>query len=727
MVGSYTMDEELFGYIENIVYAEDESGFTVARLKEPKREELTTIVGAMPSIQPGESVHCKGVWKSHPKFGRQFEVHQLELRSPSDLVGIHKYLASGMIKGIGPAYAEKIVSAFGLQTLDVIDKTPSRLLEVEGIGPKRVQQIQTCWEEQRSIRQVMVFLRGHGVSPGFAYKIYKAYGDKSIERVKDNPYALAKEIWGIGFKSADQIAKGLGIPDTSPIRIDAGIEHALWELSTEGHVCYPKASFIEEATRMIGVAQGLICARLEILAEHNLIEEQNERLWVKPLFLAEQGIAREIARIQRAPCNLRAVHHENALAWVQEKLTLQLAKEQREAVLLGVSEKLLVVTGGPGTGKSTITRALLSITEKLTPRILLAAPTGRAAKRLTQITGKFASTIHALLEMDFKAGGFKKNRDNPLKADLVIVDEASMIDTLLMYHFLKAVPSEARLIFIGDIDQLPSVGPGNVLKDIISSQTVPTARLQEIFRQARGSRIVTNAHRINQGEFPDISEKSKSDFHFIEKETPEEIAQTIVELVSNRLPRSHHFHKFDDIQVLSPMKRGLVGTENLNSALQQALNPSPTALMRMGRAFRLHDKVMQLRNNYQKKVYNGDVGRLLAIDEAEEVMQVSFDGKTVEYAFHELDELTLAYAVSIHKYQGSECPCILIPMHLSHFKLLNRNLLYTAVTRGKRLVIVVGSKKAIAIATKNEEAKQRHTGLADALVTRLRSCAIHRK
>ena len=710
------MEEELFGYIETIVFATDESGFTVARLKEPKKSDLITLVGVMPHLQRGETVRCKGLFKHHPKFGRQFEVKELEARPPSDLVGIHKYLASGMIKGIGKGAAEWIVKKFGTGTLKIIDENPERLIEVKGIGEKRAAQIKKCWEEQRSIREVMIFLRGHGVSPAFAHKIYKAYGDESIERVKDNPYALAKEIYGIGFKSADQIATNLGIPPSSPIRIDSGIEHVLWELSTEGHVCYPLSPFLDEASSILNVPKEGIEARILALAQAQVIVQKEQTLWVKPLFLSEQGIARELFRLSTAPCALRPVKAQQALNWVQEKLRLALAPEQQKAVSSGMQNKCLIVTGGPGTGKSTITRAILAIAEKLTSRILLAAPTGRAAKRLSQITSRRSSTIHSLLEMDFSKGGFKKNRSNPLLCDLIIVDEASMIDTQLLYHLLKAIPSAARLILIGDSDQLPSVGPGNVLKDLLSSNLLPATCLKEIFRQAKGSRIVTNAHRINQGIFPDLAPRAKSDFLFIEKENQEEIVKEIIELTTLRLPRSYGFHRFDEIQVLSPMKRGVVGIENLNLELQNALNPSPTALSRMGRSFRVSDKVMQIRNNYKKKVFNGDVGRVTAIDLTEQELKVSFDGMSVTYDFSDLDEIVLAYAASIHKFQGSECPCIILPLHLSHFKLLSRNLLYTGITRGKKLVVLIGSKRAVAIATRNADVKERHTGLKERLL-----------
>ena len=703
--------DQLVGYIENIVYTEPDNGFTVARFKVPSQKDLITIAGSLPSVQPGETLRCKGNWKVHPKHGRQFEVLSFDTQAPSDLLGIQKYLESGMIKGIGPVYAERIVKTFGLQSLEIIDTTPERLTEVEGLGDKRIDKIKSCWQEQKAVRDVMVFLRGHGVSAAYAQKIYKAYGDRSIQKVKDNPYALAKEIFGIGFKIADGIAQGMGISSSSPLRIDAGIEHFLWELSNEGHTCFPEEELSIKAEEALQTPLTVIKERIDALVNSGSLFRKNELIWVKPLYLAELGIARELARIVQAPCKLRDVHKEKALAWAQEKLHMTLAKEQVEAVSLGLSEKVLIITGGPGTGKSTITKTILRILEKISSNILLAAPTGRAAKRMTEITYKKAFTIHSLLEMDFGTGKFKKNRENPLTCDLFLIDESSMIDTQLMYNLLKAIPSEARVIFIGDIDQLPSVGAGNVLKDIIASERIPVICLKQIFRQAAHSKIVVNAHKVNQGEFPDTFSHPKSDFIFIEKETPEEILSTIVEQVSDAVPKKYRFHRFEDIQVLSPMKKGVIGGENLNTVLQQKMNPHPTPLLRMGRSFHVNDKVMQIRNNYQKVVFNGDVGRILEIDLTEQSMKVSFDGKIVPYEFHEIDELVLAYAVSIHKYQGSECPCIIIPIHTSHFKLLNRNLLYTGITRGKKLVILVGSKKALAIAVRNEEVKRRHTGL----------------
>lgn len=704
--------EEIHGFVDNILFSDDEKGFTVAKLKEPKKSELTCIVGYMPSLQPGETIRCKGSWKNHPQHGRQFEVASFSVEAPTDLLGIQKYLESGMIKGIGPVYAERIVKKFGTDTLKIIDESPKRLLEVSGIGEKRIEKIQICWKDQKSIRDVMIFLRGHDVSPSFAQKIFKTYGEKSIEKVQKDPFALAKEITGIGFKIADKIAKGLGMPPESPSRICGAIEHALWEMSSDGHVCYPRAELVQVVEEMLQLPSILIEANIQTLLDKGTIVQEKDLIWIKPLYLAEVGIGREIARIMQHPCRLRKVDLQKAIDWVEKQLEIKLAIEQKEGVAKGISEKVLLLTGGPGTGKSTITKAILAITEKLTSKILLAAPTGKAAKRMSEITKKKAYTIHALLEMDFASGGFKKNRNNPLSCELLVIDEASMIDTLLMNHLLKAIPSEARVIFIGDIDQLPSVGAGNVLKDLLSSECLPMTRLKQIFRQAAESQIITNAHRINQGLFPDLTLRKKGDFHFLAKETPEEILETILDLVQNRLPKAYHFHKFDDIQVLSPMKKGIIGTENLNAKLQESLNPSPSPLLRMGRCFHVGDKVMQIRNNYQKVVFNGDVGKIVSIDQGEQTIQVAFDGKIVEYEFIELDELLLAYAVSIHKYQGSECPCIIIPVHTTHFKLLYRNLLYTGITRARKLVVIVGTKKALAIAVKNEEVKKRHTGLS---------------
>jgi exodeoxyribonuclease V alpha subunit len=710
------MNEQLFGYVETIVYAQPENGFTVARLKEPKKKELTVIVGILPGLQPGENVVCTGIWKSHPSHGKQFEVVEFTVQAPSDVIGIQKYLESGLVKGIGPVYAKKIVDKFGAATLEIIDRTPQRLLEVEGLGKKKLNQVKACWEAQKTIRDVIVFLRAHGASPGYAQKIFKAYGTECIAKVKENPYRLAKDVHGIGFKMADAIAQKLGFALHSPRRLAAGIEFVLWELANDGHTCFPISEFVPLAAAMLEVEAKLAEEELKALIGSNRLIEKEGMIWLTPYFAYEQGIAKDLLRLCRSGQAIRAIDTAKAVDWVQTRLSIQFAEQQRAAVIQALTDKVHIITGGPGTGKSTITNAILAVSRKLTEKIVLAAPTGRAAKRMTQITGKMALTIHALLEMDFRAGGFKRGKENPLDCDLIIIDEASMIDTPLLFHLLRAIPSRARVLFVGDIDQLPSVGAGTVLKDLIHSSVIGVTRLTEIFRQAKGSKIITNAHRINHGEFPEIYTPERSDFHFIEAESPEAVSQVILELVSNTIPKLWKFDPIEEIQVLSPMKKGVIGAETLNEALQKLLNPSDQPLYRAGRHFHRGDKVMQLRNNYDKGVFNGDIGRVREIDAVEQVMIVCFDEKEVQYEFSEIDELVLAYATSIHKYQGSECPCVVIPVHTSHFKMLHRNLLYTGVTRGKKQVYLVGTTKAVAIAVKNDEVKKRYTGLERAIV-----------
>ncbi|MCB1108770.1 MAG: ATP-dependent RecD-like DNA helicase, partial [Chlamydiia bacterium] len=676
-----TSSEELFGAVESIVFSSEETGFTVARVKQPRQSELTCVVGPMPGLIPGEEIRAKGVWKHHSTYGRQFEVEGYEVSYPADLIGIQKYLESGMVKGIGPVYAERIVKRFGIKTLEVIDQNAYRLLEVEGLGEKRVTKIQECWGEHKSVRGVMIFLRGHGISPAYAQKIYRKYGEEVIEKVKENPYRLAQDIRGIGFKMADKVAEQMGIPRESDNRINAGIEHTLWELSSDGHVCYPKEDLLKIVTAMLELDSALVEKAIPRLASSERIVESDGFVWIKPLYFAELGIARELKRLEAEKCVIRDVDLDKAIDWVQEKLHITLAEEQVEGVKKSLTAKIHILTGGPGTGKSTITRAILTISQKVTNKILLAAPTGRAAKRMSEICYRKAFTIHSLLEVDFTTGGFKRNRDNPLTCDLLIVDEASMIDTQLMYALLKALPDQARLILIGDIDQLPSVGPGTVLQDLIDSETLPVTRLTQIFRQARGSKIIRSAHSINKGFFPNLEYEEKSDFSFIEEEDQQSILQKICFLVEKGLPEKYGYDRISDIQVLAPMKKGMIGTENLNVVLQERLNHSSNPLMRMGRRFHFGDKVMQIRNNYDKKVFNGDVGYIINIDTVDQELTVNFDNEDVTYDFTELDDLVLAYAVSVHKYQGSECPCVVMPIHTSHFKLLYRNLLYTGITR----------------------------------------------
>lgn len=708
--------ETVSGTIEQIVFANSETGFCVAKLQ---AEKLVTIVGQMPFLQPGETISCKGKWIKHAKFGEQLSVEEYTIERPCDVNAIQKYLESGLIKGIGPVYAEKIVKAFGEQTLKIIDESPDRLKEIEGLGKKKILTIKESWTEQRSIRDVMIFLRSCGITPAFAQKIYKAYGSESIGKVQENPYRLAKEVFGIGFKMADHVASHLGVEHDSPKRIDAGIEHVLWDLVSNGNTCYPKEAFIEMAHTILGVGPDLVRDRILKMLEDKKLEEKELNntlyLFLKTLFYTEKGIATEIIRLLSAKSKIRPIIHEKAISWVEEKLSISFAEKQKTATLNSVTEKMHLITGGPGTGKSTITNAILAITEKLTNKIVLAAPTGRAAKRLQQITRKKAHTIHSLLEYDFSNGGFKRNEKNRLKADLIVIDEASMIDTFLLYHLLKALPDYCRVIFVGDIDQLPSVGPGCTLKDLIDSHILSVTILDEIFRQAKGSMIVTNAHKVNQGEMPYLME-DKSDFLFIAEEDPEIILEKVLTLVCETLPETKGFDPIDKIQVLSPMRKGVLGIDALNEHLQKRLNPSKKPFFRGTKCFHLHDKVMQIKNNYNKHVSNGDVGRICHIDLEDQILGVVYNKREVLYEFSELDELVLAYAVSVHKYQGSECPCIVMPIHTSHFKLLYRNLLYTAITRGKRQVAMVGSKKALAICINNNQIQKRYTGLKEALI-----------
>ncbi len=704
--------QQIFGTIERITFFNPDNCFTVAKIQEPRKRELTTIVGTIAEIKPGESVSCYGQWKVAPQHGMQFAIEKVIIVQPQDVVAIQKYLASGMIRGIGPAFAEKIITVFGIETLNIIDKNPDKLLTIEGIGEKKLESIISCWQTQKAVRELMVFFQQFDVTPSLATKVYKRWGEKTIEIVQQNPYRMAQEIRGIGFKTADKIAERMGISKDHPLRVDAALIHQLFEISSEGHSCFPEKDLIKLVHTLIELSEDLIKERIEILVKAKEIIKDLDLLYHPILYASEMGIVRELVRIKTMPTITREFDGRKALIWVQEDLNIVLAEHQQEAVLAALKEKMLIITGGPGTGKSTITKAILTISRHITRRILLAAPTGRAAKRMSEITGFEARTIHSLLEWSFANNGFKRNAENLLECDIIIIDEASMIDTFLMYGLLKAIPSTARLILIGDINQIPSVGPGNILKDIINSNFLPTFCLTEIFRQAKGSHIITNAHRINAGEFPELG---GHDFFFVKEEDAEKLALEIVDLVKNRLPKRYQFNRINDIQVIVPMKKGVVGIENLNFLLQEALNPSEEPLMVSGRRFHLKDKVMQLSNDYQKEVYNGDIGRIVKIDAVDQQVLVCFDERIVPYDYTECDSLTLAYAVSVHKYQGSEAPCIVMPVHTSHFMLLQRNLLYTAVTRGRKLVVLAGSAKAIHIAIGNNRVSERHTGLKEKL------------
>ncbi|MCF8036195.1 MAG: ATP-dependent RecD-like DNA helicase [Desulfobacteraceae bacterium] len=709
--------------IERVTYTNPENGYTVARVRIRGRREPVTVIGRFMEPTPGEVMEMTGRWKIHPAYGEQFEVDSYRTTAPSTVNGIQKYLGSGLVRGIGPEMARRIVARFGKSALSVIENEPHRLQEVEGIGKKRVEMIKDAWAEQKEIRNVMLFLQSHEVSAAYAVRIFRQYGQDAVEVVTENPYRLATDISGIGFLTADKIAQKLGFEKTHPLRIRAGVLYVLNQLSEDGHVYYPRDLLIGKCTEILETDVDTVARAISETQSHGqvVVEEtgpdalsgENPRaVYLKRFYVSETGIAAHFDRLLAAPKSVRAIDTQRALQWVQQRLDFNLADKQKAAVRGAVENKVMVITGGPGTGKTTIIRAVLEIFSQLHVRIMLAAPTGRAAKKMSETTGHGAGTIHRLLSFNHQAGGFQKNQDNPLKCDLLIVDEASMIDTQLMYHLLKAVPPAATLVLVGDVYQLPSVGPGNVLQDVIESGKVPVVRLTEIFRQARQSRIVVNAHRINSGSMPRLDAEAESDFFFIEQADPEKVVDIIVELVSKRIPRRFGVDPVDGVQVLSPMHKGTAGTANLNGLLQEALNPAKTRVSVAGATFRLHDKVMQIRNNYDKQVFNGDMGRISAIDEQFRQMRIDFEGRQIDYSFSELEEVVPAYAVSVHKSQGSEFPVVVMPILTQHFIMLQRNLIYTAVTRGRRLVVLVGTKKAMAIAVKNDRPRQRYTRLA---------------
>jgi len=715
----------IHGLLERISYHNEENDFVVAKLHEKDKKELTTIVGNLSGINPGESLKLTGKWVHNKRFGEQFQVEGFEVTVPATLHGIQKYLASGLIKGIGPIMSERIVEKFGLHTLEVIEKTSEKLSEVEGIGPKRISMIRKAWEEQKEIKEIMIFLQGHGVSAAYSAKIYKQYANQSIEMVRENPYRLAHDIHGIGFITADKIAQNLGIDRNSLIRAKAGLIYVLNQLTEEGHVYYPEIQLIHKTKEILNVDEEIVILAVKELSKEkelflqDLDPDGNLRAaFLAPFYVAETGIAQRLMNLKESPSNIRPIHPEKAIEWVQQKLNIELAQRQEEAVLLAATSKVLIITGGPGTGKTTLITAILRIFQQLKLRILLAAPTGRAAKRMNEATGWEAKTIHRLLEYSPYKGGFKKDQDDPLEADVVIIDETSMVDTLLMYHLLKAIPSHAHLILVGDVDQLPSVGPGNVLKDIIRSGRFTVVRLTEIFRQAQESMIVVNAHKVNQGQFPvlkEIEKPGKTDFQFIQEEDPEKILQNILDLCSERIPRHFRFHPLREIQVLAPMHKGIIGVANLNIELQKRLNPGQSGIIHGARNFRLGDKVMQIVNNYDKDVFNGDIGWISKIDPEEREVTIDFDGRLVPYDYSDLDEIVLAYAISVHKSQGSEYPVVILPVVTQHYLLLQRNLIYTGITRAKKLVILIGTKKALAIALRNNKPQRRYTFLSERL------------
>ncbi|MEA5113366.1 MAG: ATP-dependent RecD-like DNA helicase [Geobacteraceae bacterium] len=721
--------ERLSGSVERVTFHSEDTGFCVLRVKVRGKKDTVTVIGSAATIAPGEFVECLGFWHNDRTHGLQFKARQLRTVLPGTKEGIEKYLASGMVKGIGPHFAKVLVNAFGEEVFEVIEYYPLRLQGLPGIGKKRMEMVTDAWAEQKAIREIMVFLQSHGVGTGRAVRIYKTYGDESIFKVTENPYRLALDIHGIGFRTADGIAERLGIARDSLIRARAGVRHTLQEISNDGHCAWPVAALAEAAAALLDIPFPIIEEAIrEEIAEGNLLPDRiddRDCLFLTPLHRAEIGTSTNMARLLRGVPPWGHVDAEKAVPWVEKKTGLSLSSSQKSAVELAMSSKVVVITGGPGVGKTTLVNSILMIIRTKNVRVTLCAPTGRAAKRLSESTGLEAKTIHRLLEFDPQTFGFKRGRELPLETDLVVVDESSMVDIVLANRLLAAIPDHAALIMVGDVDQLPSVGPGAVLADIIGSGAVPTVRLTEIFRQAEASRIIVNAHRINRGEMPLKTEgPALSDFYFIPAETPEDIHDKVMQVVTGRIPNRFGFHPVRDIQVLTPMNLGGLGVRSLNVELQQRLNPTAEPrVSRFGTTFSPGDKVIQTVNNYSKEVFNGDIGRIESVDPEDGLLRVDFDGRTVEYEFGELDEVSLAYATSIHKSQGSEYPAVVIPLAMQHYMLLERNLVYTAVTRGKKLVIIIGQVKALAMAVKNRKSTKRVTKLAERIAAAMESRA----
>ena len=709
--------EVLAGLVERVTFHNAENGFCVLRAKARGHRDLVTVIGHAAIISAGEWITASGEWVNDRTHGQQFKAQFMRTSAPTSVDGIEKYLASGMIRGIGPVYAKKMIKAFGEKVFDIIEAEPDRLREIGGIGPVRAQRIMAAWAEQKIVREIMVFLHSHGVGTARAVRIYKTYGSDAVQVMTENPYRLARDIRGIGFKTADAIAMKLGIEKTAMIRVRAGISYALTEAMDEGHCGLPTEELVPLAVDLLEVAKELIQTALDLeLADGTVIADtvgETPCVFLAGLYRAERVIAERLLRLVNGKLPWPWIDPDKALPWIEQKTGLALAESQVVAIRLALLSKVLVITGGPGVGKTTIVNAILRILAAKGVNLLLCAPTGRAAKRMTEATGFEAKTIHRLLEVDPKGGGFKRNADNPLECDLLVVDETSMVDFMLMQALLKAIPDAAALLLVGDIDQLPSVGPGQVLADVISSQAVPVVRLTEVFRQAAQSKIITTAHRINQGSIPDLSKpEGDSDFYFVSADDPEVAVPLIIELVKNRIPQRFGLDPIRDIQVLCPMNRGGVGARSLNIELQAALNPAgDRKVERFGWTFAPGDKVMQIENDYDKEVYNGDIGYIEDVDPDEGELTACFDGRAVTYGFGELDTLVPAYAATIHKSQGSEYPAVVIPILTQHYAMLQRNLLYTGVTRGKRLVVLVGQKKAVAIAVKNVSGRRRWSKL----------------
>ena len=714
--------ETLGGSVERVTFHSEESGFCVLRVKVRGHQDLVTVTGNAASISPGEYVECRGNWFNDKNYGLQFKSSCLTVVPPGTIEGIEKYLGSGMIKGIGPHFARTLVKAFGDRVFEVIEEAPDRMLELPGIGEKRKERVISAWAEQKIIREIMVFLQSYGVGTSRAVRIYKTYGNEAIARVSENPYRLALDIHGIGFKTADTIAQKLGIPKDSLIKAQAGVRHVLQEFSGEGHCACERLKLVETSSKLLEISDDLALTAIDTeVRAGNLVEEEIDGgrvISLTALHQAELGVVDGLKRLSGGPAAWCAIDVHKAVPWAESRVGMRLSDSQKRAVALALRHKLLVITGGPGVGKTTLVNSILRIIGAKQARIVLTAPTGRAARRLSESTGLEAKTIHRLLEFDPKTRSFKRNRDNTLEADMVVVNEASMIDVVLMNQLLRAIPDAAALLLVGDVDQLPSVGPGAVLSDIILSGVIPVVRLTEIFRQAATSRIIVNAHRINQGKMPvePGAQEKLSDFYFVPAHTPEEICNKVLQIVCDRIPKRFGLNAVKDVQVLTPMNRGGLGSRSLNIELQKRLNlDTGPRITRFGWSYGSGDKVLQTVNNYDKEVFNGDIGTISSIDLEESEMVIDFDGRQVKYDLNELDEVSLAYATSIHKSQGSEYPAVVIPLATQHFVMLERNLLYTGVTRGKKLVVVIGQPGALAMAVRNKRLTKRLTTLAQRL------------
>lgn len=713
--------DKLDGQIERVVFRNEENGFCVLRVKVRGHKDLVTVTGTSSTINAGEWMAADGEWLQDPRHGRQFKADKLRTSQPDTLEGIEKYLASGMVKGIGKEYASRLVKTFGRDVFDVIENASGKLLKVEGIGRLRKERIKQAWDEQKNVRQIMSFLFSHGISTTRAFRIHKVYGEKAIELVQRDPYCLARDIRGIGFLIADQIAMKLGISKESDLRARAGLEFMLGELTANGHCAYIRNDLLSRTAELLDIDLAIIERALAYSIENDRLVRRSDQLgrdlvYLPKLYYAEIDLAKKLQTLSRGKHPCPPIDFDNALAWVEKKASIKLAAAQRSALKTAITSKVMVITGGPGVGKTTLVNSVLMVLKAKKMRVSLCAPTGRASKRMAETTGMEAKTIHRLLQYNPGTGGFIHKGENPLECDVLIIDESSMVDVVLASQLIDAVPLHAAVVIVGDADQLPSVGPGRVLQDLIRSNTIPVAHLDEVFRQAATSRIITNAHRINRGQMPEFPDEGEAgDCYFVEADDPDKALKLIGQMVRKSIPHKFHFNPMDDIQVLTPMQKGELGARNLNHTLQQLLNPHNDEVERFGIVYRKGDKVMQTENDYDKEVYNGDIGRITSIDADACELVVDFDERRVVYDFRELDELVLSYAITIHKSQGSEYPCVLIPLHTQHYVLLQRSLIYTAITRAKKLVILLGTKKALNLAVSRSESRERTTTLAERL------------